>query len=127
MSDDILLTAARNLGNFKGSAKAEMVCKCFVVSTGMAKVVIDGYANNDSMVTDLYRSPFDSDTDGADLAVDAIDDIAKLAESDKLLANANIEAALDESADILDAYEAAYKEAFWQNVLFYAQHMMEAS
>jgi hypothetical protein len=122
--DDALSEAAYKLGRSKGEAFA----KHFVDITTEpeeAQIILEGYENGEDKVMALCPDPLSGEWAGDMTPISAINDISSLAEAEGLLKKANIEEALDAAQDLLDIYEEAYRDGFWETALKRASLIIE--
>lgn len=116
MSVDMLTEAADKLGREHGERRAEWVEK-FNLTSHAAKNIIAGYESSDEKTMDLCPSPLSGEWADEPTHLQIIDQIANLAEAAELLQNDDIEDAIEQSSNILDVYEAAYRKGFWAKVI----------
>lgn len=124
MFEDALSEAAYRLGRAKG----EDFAKRFVDITTEpeeAQIIITGFENGEEEVMALCPDPLSGEWAGEMTPVLAINDISSLAEAEGLLKKANIEEALDAAQDLLDIYEEAYRDGFWETALKRASQIIE--
>jgi hypothetical protein len=122
--NDPLLQAAHDLGVSKGDKMAKMIVNN-ETTVKAAKLLVQGYLESNEEVMDICPKPVSGEFADGDTPLDIIDEIAKLAGSDKLLKNTNIEDAMDESSDVLDTFEDGYSEGFWIEALKRANAILE--
>jgi hypothetical protein len=124
--DDPLSEAAYRLGRSKGEGFADLLIDR-VTDVETARDFIEGFENGDEVVMSLCPDPLSGAWAGDPTPVSVIGQIAELAEAKDLLKCANIEEALDAADDILNTYEQAYRDGFWETALKRANEIVEAA
>lgn len=121
---DSLSEAAIKLGNEHGTTRAGWLNANHFTKYAAQKI-IDGYESSDEQVMGLCPSPLSGEFEGDPNVAGVIDEIAELAGSKELLANANIDDAMEHSSSILDKYEEAYSTAFWGLIIDRCRKLVE--
>lgn len=116
MSLDILTEAADMLGRQHGKQSAGWV-DAFPLSAYAANNIIAGYQLEHKETLDLCPNPLSGECVDESTSLRIIDQIANLAEAAELIQADNIEEAIQQSHNILDIYERAYRKAFWEHVI----------
>lgn len=122
---DKLSGAARALGKEQGEKSARTFINLGPMSKESAQEVITRYENGDTEIMTLCPQPLSGEWAGDPNTVSVMDEIAALPEAKELLANANIDDAMDASSSVLDDYENAHDEAFWAMVIEYCKLVVE--
>jgi hypothetical protein len=126
MYDDPLSDAAYKLGRQKGEDFANQLID-HKVGVLTAEDVIKGHEAGDEEVMNLCPDPLSGEWSGDPTPITAMDDIASLAEAEGLLRKPSIEEALDSAEDVLDIYERAFRDGFWEVALRKANEIVEAN
>ena len=113
---DKLTEAARNMGKEHGEKLAQSMVQLNIDDASCARI-LQGYKNGDESILMLCPEPLSGEWAGDPVVIDVISDLASLQVADELLANADIEAAMNASENVLDNYESAYREAFWRVII----------
>ena len=124
--DDPLSEAAYRLGRTKGEVFAELLIN-HKTGRDTAEILLAGFESNNEEVMNMCPDPLSGEWSGDPTPIMVIDDIAELAEAEDLLNKANIEEALDAAEDLLDVYEQAYRDGFWETALKRAAEIVEAN
>jgi hypothetical protein len=122
-NDDPLSVAADKLGRSKGEDFANLLIDR-VTDVDEAWALIEGYEEGNEQAMALCPDPLSGEWADDPTPVSAMNDIASLAEAEGLLKKANIEEALDAAEDLLDVYEQAYREGFWETALMRAKEIV---
>jgi hypothetical protein len=111
MMSDPLADAARDLGRQHGSCLAANIAKKFDIDT--ARIFLIGYPKKDPLVMDLYRNPMDVYFQG---------EPAPMFILTELLDKAGSAGSGDD--DVLQLYEDAYEEGFWDKLVTISKEML---
>ena len=124
--DDPLFEAAWRLGREKGENMGKLI---ITHTTGVdaASTLLNGFQDNDEEVMDICPNPLSGEWADDPTPIKIIEDIASLAEAKNLLNNIDIEKALDQAEDVLDIFEEAYRDGFWETALKRASEIVEAN
>lgn len=112
MAEDKLGAAARQLGVIHGKVRAGTVKR--TLSKDLAKRLLEGYENHDEDVMDMCPKP---------LSGEWVDDPTPMRILDQIANRAGLKNKIyktggpDIEDDLLDVYEDAYTEAFWETVV----------
>jgi hypothetical protein len=124
--DDALSEAAYRLGRSKGEDFANRLVDRGT-DTEEARIILEGYENDEKEVLALCPDPLSGEWADDPTPVSAINDISSLAEAEGLIKKANIIEALDSAEDLLDVYEDAYRDGFWETALKRANEIVQAT
>lgn len=124
--DDALSEAAYRLGLSKGEDFANRLIDR-VTDIEDARIILNGFENGEEEVMALCPDPLSGEWADDPTPVSAINDISSLAEAEGLLKKANIIEALDAAEDLLDVYEHAYRDGFWETALKRAGEIVKAT
>jgi hypothetical protein len=118
MSVDMLVDAAGRLGTEHGRQRAEWV-DVFGLTPYAAKNIISGYETKHDKTMELCPKPLSAEWADDPTHLQVIDKIANLAEAYELVESndKSIEDALEDTDNILDVYEKAFEQAFWDKVI----------
>lgn len=124
--EDPLQQAAHKLGWSKGEDFANLL-----VDRGTdaedARIILNGFENDDEEVLALCPEPLKGEWAGEPTPFAVMSDIASLAEAEGLLEKPNIEEALDAAEDLLEVFEHAYRDGFWETAIKRSKEIMEAT
>lgn len=110
---DKLSEAAKLVGAEDGEQRAEIVTNTIGTDKGFAKKILDGYEQSDPAVVDLCPKPLAGEWADDPTLFEILNKIANKADpGDNDLASLE-----SDTDDIVDLYEAAYTEAFWDQVI----------
>jgi len=124
--DDPLFEAAYRLGREKGENMGKLVIT-HTTSVNAASILLNGFQDNDEEVMDICPNPLSGEWADDPKPIKVIEDIANLAEAENLLKNIDIEKALDQAEDVLDIFEEAYRDGFWETALKRASEIIKAN
>lgn len=123
---DNLMEAATKLGCEHGKERGAWVING-TTAVDTAKRIMSGYENSDPEIMDLCPKPLSSEWADDPTPCTAIEEIANLAEACHMLNTKDINEAMDIAENVLDVYEAAFNQAFWDSVILAANSILEGA
>lgn len=113
METDKLSKAAKELGCEHGEQRAGWIITS-ETSEKLAKTIMEGHEDGDPQVMELCQSPLSSKWVDDPTPMAILDEIANKVDDQHSLRGDVIE---EDTEDILDIYENAYQDTFWNNVI----------
>lgn len=114
MPSDALAEAAKLLGREHGKARAETVMHGANCDIHTAEIIIKGHANGNPQVTGLCPEPLSGEWADDPPPMAILDEIANKAG----MKGKMYKTATDIEGDLLDIYESAFQDGFWEWMLF---------
>jgi hypothetical protein len=109
---DRLIQAAKQVGCEHGKKKGGFV-QGLGLNSKAAKKILEGYEDGDEHIMDLCPSPLSGEWADDPIPMTILDEIANHIDA-QYLRGVSLDGDTD---DVLDAYESAYREAFWKETI----------
>lgn len=120
MPADILSEAAKAVGAEDGKEKGGIV-NGLGLDAHDAKKIIEGYESGDEGVLDLCPKPLAGEWADDPIPFNILDKIANKADPGDSLMGADLE---EDTEDLMDIYEQAFAEAFWEETIKYCKEIV---
>lgn len=121
--DDPILEAAYKLGREKGERMGELFID-HKTKLNQAETLLEGFKEDDSDVLDLCPEPISGEWGDDPTPMRIIECIVDLVKVNAK--HVSIKDALESIESVLDTYEQAYRDGFWETSLKRASEIVEA-